>query len=60
MLKTKPTQGVRGILIRTATEPGYMFRVYHKDGTMDFTDYDILHYDLEIEILEDEIGRAHV
>ena len=54
-LKTKPAQGVKGIIIRTATEPGYLFRVYAKDGTMDFTDYEILHYDLAVEILDNAL-----
>ena len=43
-LKTKPAKGVKGYIIRSAVEPGYLFRVY--DGNKDFTDY--------------EIGRAHV
>ena len=58
-LKTKPAKGVRGILIRTAVEPGYVFRVYHQKageyGKADFTDYDILHYDLSMEILDDAL-----
>ena len=52
-LKTKPTKGVKGYIIRSAVEPGYLFRVYDKseDGKLnDFTDYEILHYDLEVEI----------
>ena len=52
-LKTKPAKGVKGYIIRSAVEPGYLFRVY--DGNKDFTDYEILHYDLEVEILDDAL-----
>ena len=57
-LKTKPAKGVKGYIIRSAVEPGYLFRVYDKseDGKLnDFTDYEILHYDLEVEILDDAL-----
>ena len=46
--EVKDAKGVRGILIRV--EDGHVFRIYNKDHT--FVDYDILHYDLEIKILE--------
>ncbi len=42
-----PAQGSRGHLIWTGDN--YQFRVYHDQG---FTDYDILHSDLEIEIVD--------
>lgn len=48
--KVTPAKGIRGILIRVGD--GHVFRVYNKDFT--FIDYDILHYDLEIRILEDD------
>jgi hypothetical protein len=41
-------KGVKGYIIRVLD--GHVFRVYNKDFT--FVDYDILHYDLEIQILE--------
>jgi len=44
-------KGTKGFLIRVGKD-GYAFRVYNKDFT--FTDYDILHYDLEIEILDSD------
>ena len=48
--KNKPAKGVKGYLIRVLDQ--HVFRVYNKDFT--FTDYDILHHDLEIKILEDD------
>jgi hypothetical protein len=44
----QPAKGVKGYIIRALD--GYVFRVYNEDFT--FVDYDILHYDLGIEILE--------
>ena len=55
-LQTKPTKGVKGYLIRTMgydREERILFRVY--DENKDFTDYEILHYDLEVEILDDAL-----
>jgi hypothetical protein len=59
MFNAKPAKGTKGILIRSVMEtehgdmvPVYLFRVYNKDHT--FTDYDIYHYDMEVEILEDD------
>jgi hypothetical protein len=48
--ETKPAKGATGYLIRVGD--GHVFRVYNKDFT--FVDYDILHYDLEIKILEED------
>ena len=42
-----PAQGSRGFLIWCVDR--YQFRVYHDQG---FTDYDIRHADLEIEIVD--------
>lgn len=44
----QPAKGVKGYIIRVLDS--YVFRVYNDDYT--FVDYDILHYDLEIQILE--------
>ena len=61
-LKTKPAKGVKGYLIRTFIGDGtdkIVFRVYDEkpdyEGGRDFTDYEILHYDLEVEILDDAL-----
>ena len=57
MLNTKPAKGVKGYILRLAGG-GYVFRVYDKvlAGELpDFTDYDILHYDLHVEILDDAV-----
>lgn len=48
--ETKPAAGVKGYLIRVGDT--FVFRVQNKDFT--FVDYDILHYDLEIKIIEDD------
>jgi hypothetical protein len=45
---TQSAKGVKGYIIRVLD--GYVFRVYNDDYT--FVDYEILHYDLEIQILE--------
>ena len=47
---TQSAKGMKGFIIRTPLGNGYVFRVYNEDFT--FVDYDILHYDLEIQILE--------
>ena len=60
-LKTKPTKGVKGYLLRTFTDDNkdtFVFRVYDRGVDGEFqncTDYDILHYDLEMEILDDAV-----
>ena len=59
-LQTKPAKGVKGYIIRTfdGGGGGYCFRVYDEteNGSLpNFTDYDILHYDLAVEILDDAI-----
>lgn len=46
----KAAVGTRGFIMRS-TDGSHFFRVY--DGHGDFVDYDILHYDMEVEILED-------
>ena len=51
MLKTKPAKGTIGFIMRDATDNKHFFRVY--DGHGDFVDYDIMHYDMEVQILED-------
>jgi hypothetical protein len=63
----KPAKGTKGFIMHGSDidgNPFYFFRVYNEDFT--FVDYDILHYDLEVEILEsdamlyqDEFG-AHI
>lgn len=42
--------GTRGFIMRSA-DGGHFFRVY--DGHGDFVDYDIMHYDMEVQILEE-------
>jgi hypothetical protein len=49
MNTSKPAQGQRGILIR-GMHGQIWFRQY--DENHNFVDYDILHYDCEIEILD--------
>ena len=49
MRSVKPAKGIKGFIIRVGNT--YMFRVYDKNH--EFIDYDILHHDLEIQILED-------
>lgn len=56
-LNKKPAKGTKGFILRLAGG-GYVFRVYDEDvsgGLRDFTDYDILHYDLEVQILDDAV-----
>jgi hypothetical protein len=65
----KPAKGVKGFIMHGLDIDGnffYFFRVYDKGHIHKFVDYDILHYDLEVEILEsdamlyqDEFG-AHI
>ena len=49
MSTSKPAQGQRGLLIR-GMDGQIWFRQY--DANHDFVDYDILHYDCEIEIVD--------
>jgi len=65
----KPAKGTKGFIMHGSDidgNPFYFFRVYDKGHIHKFVDYDILHYDLEVEILEsdamlyqDEFG-AHI
>ena len=48
MRTTKPAKGTKGYITRVGDT--HMFRVYDKNHN--FIDYDILHHDLEIEILD--------
>jgi hypothetical protein len=45
-------KGSRGFLIWNGQD--YMFRVYHDLNPEGFTDYALLHSDLEIEILDED------
>jgi hypothetical protein len=49
MNSSKPAKGQRGILIR-GIDGQMWFRQY--DDNHDFVDYDITHYDCEIEIVD--------
>ena len=49
MNSSKPAKGQRGMLIR-GMDGQIWFRQY--DADYDFVDYDITHYDCEIEILD--------
>ena len=49
MKSSKPAQGQRGLLIR-GMDGQIWFRQY--DANHDFVDYDITHYDCEIEIVD--------
>ena len=49
MKNSKPAQGQRGMLIR-GMDGQIWFRQY--DHNHDFVDYDITHYDCEIEIVD--------
>lgn len=53
--KTSPALGVRGFLLRSIDDDGcvrYVFRVYGADQS--FRDYELIHSDLEIEIVDEE------
>ena len=52
----KPAAGISGVLIKDA-EGGFVFRVYHEDGT--FTDYEIRHDDLSITIDADGLASFY-
>lgn len=51
--KRTPANGTVGYLIRVADEREYVFRVYH-EAPHSFTDYDILHYDMRIQIQDED------
>lgn len=50
--KNKPANGTVGYLIRTANDT-IVFRVY-SDAPHDFVDYDILHYDMRVQIQDED------
>lgn len=55
--KVTPAKGTKGFIMHGTDMEGnrfYFFRVYDKGHIHKFVDYDILHYDLEVEILEDD------
>ena len=59
MKTSKPAQGERGFLIR-GMDGQIWFRQYNADH--DFVDYDITHYDCEIEIVDSSaelVRNAH-
>ena len=47
----KPAIGERGMLIRGVGDDIW-FRVYARDGSGDFVDYEITHHDCEIVIID--------
>ena len=49
--KQKPAKGTKGMLLYTMNNE-YVFRVYKEDHS--FTDYDILHCDLDVTIESDD------
>lgn len=49
----KPAKGTKGFLMFDAEDGMPFFRVYNSPGSGAFIDYDILHSDLELEILDD-------
>ena len=53
-MKQRPAKGTKGFILRTITPEGYVFRVYDEHDKSKFIDYDILHYDMEVEILDDD------
>ena len=58
MVTERPANGATGYLIRTGDT--VVFRVYDKNH--DFVDYDITHYDCEIEIVDSSaelVRNAH-
>ena len=48
----RSANGQKGIILRTYHGGPYMFRIYNKDGS--FKDYDIVHNDIEVQILDDD------
>jgi len=53
--KTSLARGTRGFLLRSIDDAGcsrYFFRVYGADHS--FRDYELIHSDLEIEIVDEE------
>ena len=56
MIKTKDAKGTKGFIMHGNDIDGnkfYFFRVY--DAEYNFIDYDILHYDLEVQIWDDAV-----
>jgi hypothetical protein len=54
-MKTTLARGARGFLLRSFDDAGgspYFFRVYGADHS--FRDYELLHSDLEVEIVDEE------
>lgn len=47
----KAAIGTKGFIMRSTNPGEHFFRVYDNDGG--FIDYDIMHYDMEVQILED-------
>ena len=53
----KPAKGIKGFIMRGSDMEGnrfYYFRVYDEGHIHKFIDYDIEHFDLEVEILESD------
>lgn len=55
-ITTKEAKGAKGMIIRVLDNNGtdtHVFRVY--DENHNFIDYDIIHYDLAVEVLDDAV-----
>lgn len=50
-MSEKAAVGTKGFIMRSGVDNSFFFRVYKENG--DFVDYDIMHYDMEVMILED-------
>lgn len=51
---SQPARGVRGFILRSPVHPP-CFRVYESEDKAHFTDYDLVAFDVEIEIIDDDI-----
>jgi hypothetical protein len=49
--KYKNANKQKGILLRSLSDEPYFFRIYGKNGS--FKDYEILHHDIDIQILDE-------
>ena len=50
----KPAKGIHGFLLYSPFTKNYFFRVYDPENKREFTDYELVIEDLEIEILSND------
>lgn len=58
-VNVKNANGVEGFLIQSGVDGTWSFRVYETEDKSEFTDYELVHQDLQIRIDPDEMASFY-